>query len=79
MGIIMVDVRKFGETLIENLEKVVFGKQSVLELVLVSLLCEGHVLIEDVPGVGKTVLARTLARSLGCVFNRLQFTPDMLP
>lgn len=75
----MVDVRKFGETLIENLEKVVFGKQSVLELVLVSLLCEGHVLIEDVPGVGKTVLARTLARSLGCVFNRLQFTPDMLP
>lgn len=75
----MVDVQKFGLRLIENLEQVIFGKQSSLELVAISLLCQGHVLIEDVPGVGKTVLARSLAKSMGCVFNRLQFTPDMLP
>jgi MoxR-like ATPase len=58
---------------------VIIGKRSAVELAVVSLLCQGHLLIEDVPGVGKTVLARSLARSLGCVFGRIQFTPDMLP
>ncbi len=75
----MTDVKAFGERLFESLEKVVVGKHGALELVVIGLLCQGHVLIEDVPGVGKTVLARTLAKSLGCQFNRIQFTPDMLP
>jgi MoxR-like ATPase len=75
----MSDIKAFGERLLENLEKVVVGKRSALELVVIGLLCQGHVLIEDVPGVGKTVMARTLARSLGCLFTRIQFTPDMLP
>lgn len=72
-------IQPFGEKLIANLEKVIVGKRPTIELIVVGLLCQGHVLIEDVPGVGKTVLARSLARSLGCSFNRLQFTPDMLP
>ena len=75
----MSAIEAFGERLFQNLEKVVIGKHKALELVVIGLLCQGHVLIEDVPGVGKTVMARTLARSLGCVFNRVQFTPDMLP
>jgi MoxR-like ATPase len=75
----MADIRSFGEKLINNLEKVIVGKRQTIEMVVVGLLCQGHVLIEDVPGVGKTVLARSLAKSLGCSFNRLQFTPDMLP
>ncbi|NWF63348.1 MAG: MoxR family ATPase [Chloroflexi bacterium] len=74
-----MDVKTFGEQIIENLEKVIVGKRQSLELVVVGLLCQGHILIEDVPGVGKTMLARGLARSLDCVFNRIQFTPDMLP
>jgi MoxR-like ATPase len=75
----MVNVQVFGKKLIRNLENVIIGKRQPIELIVVGLLCQGHVLIEDVPGVGKTVLARSLARSLGCSFNRLQFTPDMLP
>ncbi len=75
----MDNVQLFGERLISNLEKVVLGKRAQLELVVIGLLCQGHILIEDVPGVGKTVLARSLARSLNCAFNRIQFTPDMLP
>jgi MoxR-like ATPase len=75
----MADVKIFGERLFENLEKVVVGKHNALELVVIGLLCQGHVLIEDVPGVGKTVMARSMAKSLNCAFNRLQFTPDMLP
>lgn len=75
----MTDIKAFGERVIENLEKVVIGKRQSLELVVIGLLCQGHVLIEDVPGVGKTVMARSLARSLDCSFNRIQFTPDMLP
>jgi MoxR-like ATPase len=65
--------------LLENVHRVVVGKDAPLELMLVALLCEGHVLLEDVPGVGKTLLAKTLARSLGCSFRRIQFTPDLLP
>ncbi len=73
------DIKPFADKLITNLEKVIVGKRGTLELVLVGLLCQGHILIEDVPGVGKTMLARSLAKSLGCTFNRIQFTPDMLP
>lgn len=63
----------------ENVGKVIVGKRDVIELVLVALLTEGHILIEDVPGLGKTVLARAVARSLGLRFKRIQFTPDLLP
>ena len=66
------------ETL-DNVERVVVGKRNEVELALLALMCEGHVLIEDVPGVGKTVLAKAMARSVGCSFNRIQFTPDLLP
>jgi MoxR-like ATPase len=62
-----------------NVETVIVGKHREVQLVLVALLCKGHVLIEDVPGVGKTVLAKAIARSIGCTFRRIQFTPDLLP
>ncbi len=75
----MSDVKAFSERLVANIEKVIVGKRSTVELAVISLLCQGHLLIEDVPGVGKTMLARSLARSLGCSFSRIQFTPDMLP
>jgi MoxR-like ATPase len=63
----------------ENIGRVIVGKDRVVELVLVALLSEGHILLEDVPGLGKTVLARSVARSLGCSFKRIQFTPDLIP
>jgi MoxR-like ATPase len=72
-------VQSFAEQIIGNIEKVIVGKRETVELAVVGLLCQGHLLIEDVPGVGKTMLARSLARSLGCKFSRIQFTPDMLP
>jgi len=75
----MTDIREFSERVIDNLSKVIVGKQQSVELIVIGLLCQGHVLIEDVPGVGKTMLARSLAKSLDCAFNRIQFTPDMLP
>ncbi len=75
----MADIKAFSERVIGNLEKVIVGKRQSVELIVIGLLCQGHVLIEDVPGVGKTMLARSLARSLDCSFNRIQFTPDMLP
>ena len=75
----MADIKAFAEQVIGNLEKVIVGKRQSVELIVIGLLCQGHVLIEDVPGVGKTMLARGLARSLDCIFNRIQFTPDMLP
>jgi MoxR-like ATPase len=75
----MKDVQNVAEKLIDNVEKVIFGKRSVVEFTVIGLLCQGHLLIEDVPGVGKTMLARALARSIGCDFRRIQFTPDMLP
>jgi MoxR-like ATPase len=64
---------------LENMQKVIVGKVDVLELVMVAVLCEGHILVEDVPGIGKTTLAKALARSLGCTFRRVQCTPDLLP
>lgn len=62
-----------------NVGRVIVGKEKVIDLLLVALFCDGHVLLEDVPGIGKTTLAKTLARSLGCTFSRIQFTPDLLP
>jgi MoxR-like ATPase len=79
MNMAISDVQPFSERLVGNIEKVIVGKRSTVELAVISLLCQGHLLIEDVPGVGKTMLARSLARSLGCSFSRIQFTPDMLP
>lgn len=67
------------ERIVANVEKVIVGKRDVVELAVVALLCQGHLLIEDVPGVGKTTLAKSIARSVGCSFRRLQFTPDLLP
>lgn len=75
----MEDVQVVAEKLIENIERVVIGKRKAVQLVVIGLLSQGHILIEDVPGVGKTMLARALATSLGCTFRRIQFTPDMLP
>jgi MoxR-like ATPase len=75
----MTDVQTFTEKIVNNIEKVIVGKRHAVELSIISLICQGHLLIEDVPGVGKTVLARSLAKSLGCDFSRIQFTPDMLP
>lgn len=63
----------------ENIQKVIVGKDDVINLGIVAVLCEGHILIEDVPGIGKTTLARALSSSLGCTFKRIQFTPDLLP
>lgn len=68
-----------SQRLRENIQKVIVGKEEVINLTLVATLCEGHLLLEDVPGIGKTTLARSLAASLGCSFNRIQFTPDLLP
>lgn len=73
------DVQLITDRILDNLRQVIVGKDHALELTIIGLLCQGHILIEDVPGVGKTVLARSLARSLGVVFSRIQFTPDMLP
>jgi MoxR-like ATPase len=72
-------IQAFGSKVKENVEKVIVGKGDVVELVILALLCEGHVLIEDIPGVGKTVLAKSVARSLGCSYHRIQCTPDLLP
>ena len=67
------------EEIISNMEKVIVGKREAVELALVALISQGHLLIEDAPGVGKTMLARSLAKSINCTFKRIQFTPDMLP
>ena len=75
----LVDVARFGERMLTNIERVLIGKRTTIELTLVALLCEGHLLLEDVPGVGKTTLARALAASLGGEFRRIQCTPDLLP
>ena len=72
-------IADFGRRIIDNVDQVIVGKRDVSELVLVALLCEGHVLLEDVPGVGKTTLARSIARSIGGELRRVQFTPDLLP
>jgi MoxR-like ATPase len=74
-----VNVQEPAERTIGNIERVIVGKHAEVRLGLVALMCEGHILIEDVPGVGKTMLAKALSRSIGCSFRRIQFTPDLLP
>ena len=73
------NIRDFSLKVKDNISKIIVGKDEVIELVLVSLFCSGHVLLEDVPGLGKTVLAKSLAKSIDCKFRRIQFTPDLLP
>lgn len=75
----MESVQQLADQVADNVGKVIVGKNREVRLVLIALLCRGHVLIEDVPGVGKTVLAKSIARSVGCIFKRIQFTPDLLP
>ncbi len=75
----MEQIRPTAEKVIANVEKVIVGKHEEVTLALLALICRGHVLIEDVPGVGKTMLAKAIAKSLGCSFRRIQFTPDLLP
>jgi len=75
----MTDVQEIAQRIVENVERVIVGKRNEVQQTVLGLLCQGHILIEDVPGVGKTVLAKSLARSVGCAFQRIQFTPDMLP
>jgi MoxR-like ATPase len=72
-------VRRIARSVRENVGRVIVGKEEAVNLLLAALFCRGHVLLEDVPGIGKTTLAKTLARSLGCTFQRIQFTPDLLP
>jgi MoxR-like ATPase len=75
----VAQIQESGERVVANVERVIVGKHNEVRLALVALLCQGHLLIEDVPGTGKTMLAKALARSLGCTFRRIQFTPDLLP
>jgi len=75
----MEKAQAIAEKIIANVEKVIIGKREAVQQTMLALLCQGHLLIEDVPGVGKTMLARAIARSIGCTFRRIQFTPDMLP
>ena len=72
-------IAEVAKKLQENVQRVFVGKDEAIKLALVAVLCEGHVLIEDVPGIGKTTLAKALSTSLGCTFRRIQFTPDLLP
>ena len=73
------EIKKMGVKIRNNISEVIVGKEDVIDLVITALFCSGHVLLEDVPGVGKTVLAKCLAKSIECDFKRIQFTPDLLP
>ncbi len=75
----VAQIRDTAQSLHENVERVIVGKSDVVRFALVALLCEGHILLEDIPGIGKTTLAKSIARSLGCEFHRIQFTPDLMP
>jgi MoxR-like ATPase len=75
----METIKNCADKIIANVEKVIIGKHAPVQMTVLALLCQGHLLIEDVPGVGKTMLARAISKSIGCLFSRIQFTPDMLP
>jgi len=75
----MSQIQDTANKIVDNIERVIVGKRSAVQLTVLGLLCQGHMLIEDVPGTGKTVLAKSISRSVGCRFQRIQFTPDMLP
>jgi MoxR-like ATPase len=75
----MSDIQATSNLIVENIERVIVGKRSAVQLTVLGLMCQGHMLIEDVPGTGKTVLAKSVSKSVGCRFKRIQFTPDMLP
>ncbi len=75
----MTEAKTIADKVLTNVERVIIGKREAVRLALIALMCRGHALIEDVPGVGKTILARSLAISTGCTFRRIQFTPDLLP
>jgi MoxR-like ATPase len=75
----MSDIQATSNRIVENIERVIVGKRSAVQLTVLGLMCQGHMLIEDVPGTGKTVLAKSVSKSVGCRFQRIQFTPDMLP
>ncbi len=72
-------IQKLAAKLRENVQRVIVGKDEVIDLAIIALLCKGHILVEDVPGIGKTTLSKALAQSLGCTFSRIQFTPDLMP
>ena len=73
------EIKLLGEKIKQNINKVIVGKSEVIDVILTALIAGGHVLLEDVPGTGKTVMAKTLAKSIGATFKRVQFTPDLLP
>ena len=73
----MVDIKMLSDRLVQNIGTVIKGKDDVIQKVVVCLFCSGHILLEDVPGTGKTTLAKALARSVNCDFKRVQFTPDL--
>jgi len=75
----VAQIREAAARVRDNVGRVIVGRDDVIEMALVALLCEGHVLVEDVPGIGKTMMAKALARSVGCEFRRIQFTPDLMP
>lgn len=75
----MKELHRLMDKLVTNIAKVIIGKEDIIKHVLITFLCQGHILIEDVPGMGKTMIVRSLARSLGCTFSRIQFTPDLMP
>ena len=76
---VLANARAIAERLVENIQRVILGKDDAQRLAVMALMCQGHMLIEDVPGVGKTMLARCIAKSIGGAFRRIQFTPDLLP
>ncbi|MBM2832719.1 MAG: MoxR family ATPase [Dehalococcoidia bacterium] len=79
MDVSIGEAQKVAIRIVDNVEKVIIGKRSAVELAVVALLARGHILVEDAPGVGKTIFARSIAKSIGCIFRRIQFTPDLLP
>ena len=74
-----VNVKNLADRVRENIARVIIGKDEEITLLLTAVICRGHVLMEDVPGTGKTVMAKSLAKSIDCSFSRIQFTPDLLP